>query len=101
MNIGIVDAIKVLKGGNPKGTLEQIAIKNKCTVPELENAARKRAVALMLYALPNRPDTCREEDGKIHMYCPNCENDITCFEEDWDFCPYCGQAVTMPEEEEE
>ena len=96
MKIGIVDAIKVLNGGTTKGTIEQIAIKNKLTVPELESAARERAVALMLYALPDRPDTCREEDGKIHMYCPGCTADISDWQDGWEFCPYCGQAITMP-----
>ena len=30
--------------------------------------------------------------------CPNCRADI---EEDWHYCPYCGQYVPLNDEEDE
>lgn len=101
MRIGIIDTIKVLKGSHIKGTLEEIAIKYKCTVPELECAARERAVKVLKTAIPLMPDKRVAEDGRVHFICPDCETDISDWGSEWSFCPYCGQAVSMLEEKAE
>lgn len=41
----------------------------------------------------------RGEDDDIYMYCPRCELDIYDLHEcGYDYCPYCGQALTWPVE---
>ena len=97
MTIGIVDAIKAIRDGDYK----EIAEKYGCTTTEIILAAQERAISIMKFAIPNKADTCKEEDGKIHMHCPSCEADITDWNDDWGFCPYCGQAIWMTEGKDE
>lgn len=99
MRIGILDAIKVLKQGEPKGTLEEIALKYKSTVPEIDSMAKERAVKVMMTAVPMEANKRKDEHGLMHTYCPECKEDITLWSDGWSFCPYCGQAVIMSEEE--
>lgn len=41
----------------------------------------------------------RGEDDDIYMYCTRCEQDIYDLHEcGYDYCPYCGQALTWPVE---
>ena len=94
INIGTLDAISALKEGN----YAEIAEKHNCTTTDVILAAQDRAIEAMTYNIPKAPDTCKEEDGRIHMYCPSCETDISDWDDSWDFCPYCGQAIRMVEE---
>lgn len=96
IEIGILDAITALRDGN----YAELAEKYKCTPTDVILSAQARAIEAMNYFVPKLPDTCKEEDGKVHMYCPSCEADITKWDESWGFCPYCGQAVRMLEEKE-
>ena len=35
------------------------------------------------------------------LECPTCSELLSnAFEEDWNYCPFCGQAILMPEEDE-
>ena len=42
----------------------------------------------------------KESDGTVHMFCPDpdCNGDITEWNEEWSFCPFCGQAIRIPRE---
>ena len=45
-----------------------------------------------------------EEDGQIifdHWNCPNCHHEYELDYEQYDFCPYCGQAIDWSNDEEE
>lgn len=96
ISIGILDTISALRNGN----YAEIAEKHNCTTTDVILAAQERAVKVLETAIPKAPDTCKEADGRIHMYCPSCETDITDWNDSWDFCPYCGQAIRMVEEKE-
>ena len=97
IQIGIFDTISALRDGN----YAEIAEKHKCTTTDVILASQARAIEALTYNIPKAPDTCKEEDGRIHAYCPSCEADITDWNDDWNdwsFCPYCGQAIRMMEE---
>ena len=96
INIGSLDAISALRGGN----YAELAQKYKCSTTDVILASQARAIEAMTYNIPKAPDTCKEADGRIHMYCPSCETDITDWNDSWDFCPYCGQAIRMTEGKE-
>lgn len=89
------DVIDVLSHKN----VDAIAAKYRITADEAKELAEKIAVRVLKFCIEGKPDKCREEDGKIHMYCPGCTADITDWGDGWEFCPYCGQAVRMQKEE--
>ena len=99
MKVGILEAIKIFAGSEKPDYYKRMLAKYKCDIYELEKMAKETAVGVMLTALPLKPETCKEEDGRTHFYCPGCEADISDWQDGWSFCPYCGQAVAFPEEE--
>ena len=98
MKVGILEAIKIFTGSEKLDYYKKMAAKYKCDIYELEKMAKETAVGVMKTAIPLKPETCKEEDGRIHLFCPGCETDISDWQDEWSFCPYCGQAITMPKE---
>lgn len=94
IQIGIIDTIKALRDGN----YAELAQKYHCTPTDVILSSQARAIEAMNYFIPKAPDTCKEADGRIHVYCPSCETDISDWDDSWDFCPYCGQAIRIQEE---
>lgn len=97
MTIGIIDAVKLMDGTTED--LAEISTKYNVSPGEAFKQSMRTAVIIMKAAIPKKPDKCKEEDGKIHWFCPACTADISDWQDGWDFCPCCGQAVSMPEEE--
>lgn len=99
MNIGLLDAIKIMDNGTTE-ELAEIANKYKVSAGDALVMAMKSAAKIMKSCVPMKPETCREEDKKVHMYCPGCEADISFWQEEWEFCPFCGQAIRIQRENE-
>lgn len=99
MNIGLIDAIKLLKADVTVEELTEMQEKYDTSFPVLLFYANQRAVKIMETAIPMKPETCKEEDKKVHMYCPDCTADISDWQEEWSFCPFCGQAIRIPKED--
>ncbi len=99
MNIELLDAIKLMDNVSAED-LAEIANKYKVSAGDALVMAMKRAAKIMKTCVPMKPETYREEDKKVHMYCPGCEADISFWKEEWEFCPFCGQAIRIPRENE-
>ena len=99
MNIGLLDAIKIMDNGSTED-LAEIANKYDVSAGDALVMAMKRAVKIMKTAVPMEAKKSKEADGTVHIYCPDsdCNGDITDWNKEWSFCPYCGQAVRMPKE---
>ena len=94
MNIGLLDAIKLLDNGSTED-LAEIAVKYDVSAGDALVMAMERAVKIMKTAVPMDANTSKEADGTVHMYCPDCNGDITDWNEEWSFCPFCGQAIRI------
>ena len=95
--IAILDSIKLITPDTDDDTCREIAAKYGLPLPEALTQARERAASIMWTAVPARTPISSDLDGKIDMVlCPACEADITDYQDGWHFCPYCGQAITLP-----
>ena len=99
MNMGLLDAIKLLDNGTIEDIAE-IAVKYDVSAGDALVMAMQRAAKVMKTAVPMEAKKSKEADGTVHMYCPDpdCNGDITEWNEEWSFCPFCGQAIRIPRE---
>lgn len=99
MNIGLMDAIKLMDNC-PIEDVVKIANKYNMGTYETFVAAMKRAVKIMKTAVPAEANVSKDVDGIVRIHCPDpdCNADITEWNEEWSFCPFCGQAIRMPRE---
>lgn len=97
MNIGLLDAIEILSDGT-SANFARMADKYKVSMGEVFLSAIERAVKIMKTAVPMEAKKSKDVDGTVHMYCPDpdCNGDITEWNEEWSFCPFCGQAIRIP-----
>lgn len=99
MNIGLLDAIEILSNGT-SANFARMADKYKVSMGEVFLSAIERAVKIMKTAVPMEAKKSKEADGTVHIYCPDCNGDITEWNEEWSFCPFCGQAIRIPKEDQ-
>jgi ribosomal silencing factor RsfS len=64
MNIGLLDAIKLLDNGTTEDLIE-MAVKYDVSAGDAFVMAMHRAVKVMKSCVPMKPETCREEDKKV------------------------------------
>lgn len=96
--IGITDSIKLISPDTDDEMCRGIAGKYNLSLPDALTQARERAAGIMWSSVPAQTPISSDLDGKIDMVlCPACEADITDYQDGWHFCPYCGQAITLPE----
>lgn len=99
MNIGLLDSIELLKEA---GRIKELETKYKMPSPVLLIHATRRAVKIMETAVPKEATIVKNVEGThvygTQVYCPECKADITNWQEEWSFCPFCGQAIRIPKE---
>ena len=90
----IEDAIKVIDPETPRADARMIWEKNQ----EAMLDARKLAAEIMTYSVDSSPRVKVGRGGEREALCPRCGADITEGSDVWEYCPFCGQAISWPEE---
>ena len=95
----IEDAKKVIGPESKTKDILMIGEKYRMVPSATELEARRIAARIMKYAIDKAPRIEYGQGGERTAYCKVCEADITDGFGEWEYCPFCGQAVKFPEEE--